>query len=113
VDFPQGDNELAPFRLERLQLPPLPLRGASARGAPVPGGARTHSSRIHIVDTKPDPRNPRLVKVIEGSEVHAKTGYAAPHTVHCGPDGIYLNALGAPTAGDPAGSSCSITRPSR
>ncbi|HET7468156.1 MAG TPA: selenium-binding protein SBP56-related protein, partial [Gemmatimonadales bacterium] len=66
----------------------------------VPG---THSSRIHILDTKPDPRQPRLVKVIEGSEVMAKTGYAAPLTVHCGPDGIYLNALGAPTGDGPGG----------
>src|SRR5690606_40161524 len=57
----------------------------------VPG---THSSRIHVVDTRPDPRSPRLVKVIEGEEVMEKTGYAAPHTVHCGPDGIYMNALG-------------------
>ena len=66
----------------------------------VPG---THSSRIHIVDTKPDPRQPALVKVIEGDEVMAKTGYAAPHTVHCGPDGIYMNALGAPDGDGPGG----------
>ena len=32
-----------------------------------------------------------------------KTGYAAPHTVHCGPDGIYLNALGAPDGNGPGG----------
>ncbi len=66
----------------------------------VPG---THSSRIHVVDTQPDPRNPRLVKVIEGEEVMRKTGYAAPHTVHCGPDGIYMNALGAPDGNGPGG----------
>src|SRR5690606_3081901 len=66
----------------------------------VPG---THSSRIHVVDTQPDPRNPRLVKVIEGEEVMRQTGYAAPHTVHCGPDGIYMNALGAPDGGGPGG----------
>jgi selenium-binding protein 1 len=33
----------------------------------------------------------------------AKTGYAAPHTVHCGPDGIYMNALGAPDGNGPGG----------
>jgi len=66
----------------------------------VPG---TGSSRIHIVDTRPDPRNPTLVKVIEGEEVMARTGYSAPHTVHCGPDGIYLNALGAPNGDGPGG----------
>ena len=63
----------------------------------------THSSRIHIIDTHPDPRSPKLVKVISGEEVAAKTGYAAPHTVHCGPDGIYLNALGAPDGNGPGG----------
>jgi methanethiol oxidase len=41
--------------------------------------------------------------VIEGEEVMAKTGYAAPHTVHCGPDGIYLNALGGPDGDGPGG----------
>jgi selenium-binding protein 1 len=35
--------------------------------------------------------------------VMRKTGYAAPHTVHCGPDGIYLNALGAPDGDGPGG----------
>src|SRR5690606_25667867 len=40
---------------------------------------------------------------IEGEEVMRKTGYAAPHTVHCGPDGIYVNALGAPDGNGPGG----------
>jgi selenium-binding protein 1 len=66
----------------------------------VPG---IHSSRISILDTRPDPRNPQLVKVIEPETVAAKTGYAAPHTVHCGPDGIYVNALGATDGGGPGG----------
>lgn len=66
----------------------------------VPG---INSSNIHILDTKPDPRNPKLVKTIPGSEVGAKTGYAAPHTVHCGPDGIYFSALGAPDGAGPGG----------
>ncbi len=65
----------------------------------VPG---TGSSRIHIVDTKADPRRPTLVKVIEPEELARKIGYAAPHTVHCGPDGIYVNALGS-TGGDGPG----------
>src|SRR6476620_2928014 len=57
----------------------------------VPG---IHSSRIHFLGTKPDPRQPRLVKTIEAETLAARTGYAAPHTVHCGPEGIYLSALG-------------------
>ncbi|HEY6361027.1 MAG TPA: selenium-binding protein SBP56-related protein [Vicinamibacterales bacterium] len=66
----------------------------------VPG---LRSSRIHIFDTKPDPGNPRLVKVIEPEEVAARTGYARLHTTHCGPDGIYINAIGAPDGDGPGG----------
>jgi selenium-binding protein 1 len=66
----------------------------------VPG---IHSSRIHVLDTKADPRKPEIVKVIEADELAEKTGYAAPHTVHCGPDGIYMNALGAPDGKGPGG----------
>ena len=52
------------------------------------------SSRIYIVDTQPDPRFPTLVKTIEPEEVFRKTGYSRPHTVHCGPEGIYVSTLG-------------------
>ena len=38
----------------------------------VPG---LRSSRIHILDTKPDPRRPHIVKVIEPEEMAEKTGY--------------------------------------
>jgi methanethiol oxidase len=61
------------------------------------------SSRIFIVDTKPDPRRPTLVRTIEPEEVAARTGYSRPHTVHCGPDAIYMNALGAPNGEGPGG----------
>jgi selenium-binding protein 1 len=57
----------------------------------VPG---LRSSRIYVFDTQPDPKKPRLVKTIEPDEIAAKTGYSRPHTVHCGPDGIYVTALG-------------------
>ena len=66
----------------------------------VPG---INSSRIHILDTKPDPRQPRIVKVIEPETLFQRTGYAAPHTVHCGPDGIFMTALGAPDGNGPGG----------
>jgi len=66
----------------------------------VPG---INSSRVHILDTKPDPTSPKLVKVLEPKEIAARTGYASPHTVHCGPDGIYLNALGRADTGDGPG----------
>jgi methanethiol oxidase len=103
LDFPQGGNELHHFGWNACSshlCAYAPHAHVERRYLVVPG---THSSRIHIVDTKPDPRNPTLAKVIEPDEVHAKTGYAAPHTVHCGPDGVYMNALGAPDGGGPGG----------
>jgi selenium-binding protein 1 len=57
----------------------------------VPG---IRSSRIHVLDTKPDPRAPKVVRVIEAEELATKAGYSRPHTVHCGPGGIFLSALG-------------------
>ena len=66
----------------------------------VPG---LRSSRIHIIDTKPDPRNPKIVRVIEPEEIAAKAGYSRPHTVHCGPEGIYVSALGNAEGKAPGG----------
>jgi selenium-binding protein 1 len=103
LDFPNGGNELHHFGWNACSshlCGYAPNPHVERRYLVVPG---THSSRIHVVDTKPDPRNPRLVKVIEGEEVMRKTGYAAPHTVHCGPDGIYMNALGNPEGDGPGG----------
>ena len=66
----------------------------------VPG---LRSSRIHILDVKADPRKPQIVKVIEAEEVAARSGYSRMHTVHCGPDGIYVNAIGSATGDGPGG----------
>ncbi len=52
------------------------------------------SSRIHVYDTRPDPRSPRLHKTIEAEELASKAGYSRPHTLHCGPDGVFLTCLG-------------------
>ena len=57
----------------------------------VPG---IRSSRIYIIDTKPHPTQARIVKTIEPDEVFKKTGYSRPHTIHCGPEGIYVSTLG-------------------
>ncbi len=80
--------------------PSAPHPHVERRYLVVPG---LRSSRIYIVDTKPDPRQPRIVKTIEPQEVFDKAGYSRPHTVHCGPDGIYLSALGAPDGDGPGG----------
>lgn len=69
----------------------------------VPG---LRSSRLYVLDTEPDPRSPRLVKTIEPGEVASNSGYSRPHTVHCGPEGLFISALGAASAdgtGAPAG----------
>jgi len=52
------------------------------------------SSNIHVYDTQPDPANPTLVKTITAEELSSKAGYSRPHTLHCGPDGIFLSCLG-------------------
>ena len=52
------------------------------------------SSRIYVVDTKPDPTKATIHKIIEPEEVFKKTGYSRPHTVHCGPEGMH-GQLGA------------------
>jgi selenium-binding protein 1 len=73
---------------------------AERRYLVVPG---LRSSRIYIIDTKPDPTKPTIVKTIEPDELAAKTGYSRPHTSHCGPDGIYMSALGAADGNAPGG----------
>ena len=66
----------------------------------VPG---LRSSRVYVMDTKPDPRNPTIVKVIEPEEIASRAGYSRPHTTHCGPDAIYMSALGSPSGDGPGG----------
>jgi methanethiol oxidase len=66
----------------------------------VPG---LRSSRIHILDTKPDPRQPQIVRVLEPEELAERAGYSRPHTIHCGPEGIYITALGNAQGEAPGG----------
>ena len=66
----------------------------------VPG---IRSSRTYVLDTKPDPRNPRVVRTIEAEELASKAGYSRPHTVHCGPGGIFMFALGGANGDDGPG----------
>ena len=66
----------------------------------VPG---LRSSNIHILDTKPDPKQPRLVRTITAAELAERANYSRPHTVHCGPEGIYISALGNAEGKAPGG----------
>ena len=103
VDMPNRGDELHHFGWNACSAslcPWAPHPHVERRYLVVPG---INSSRIHILDTKSNPRQPEMVKVIEPDTLARKTGYAAPHTVHCGPDGIYLSALGNPQGDGPGG----------
>ncbi|GAA4094289.1 selenium-binding family protein [Actinomadura miaoliensis] len=66
----------------------------------VPG---LRSSRVYVLDTKDDPKKPSIVKTIEPEELAERAGYSRPHTVHCGPEGLYLTALGGADGQDGPG----------
>ncbi|HET9488911.1 MAG TPA: selenium-binding family protein [Methylomirabilota bacterium] len=66
----------------------------------VPG---LRSSNIHVLDTQPDPRHPKVIRTIGARELAERAGYSRPHTVHCGPDGIYVTALGNAEGKGPGG----------
>jgi methanethiol oxidase len=103
LDFPDVGNELHHFGWNACSTalcPYAPHPHLERRYLVVPG---LRSSRLHIVDTKPDARKLKIVKTIEPEELFARTGYSRPHTVHCGPEGIYVSALGAPDGGGPGG----------
>jgi selenium-binding protein 1 len=103
VEMPNAGDELHHFGWNACSAslcPYAPHPHVERRYLLVPG---LRSSRIHVVDTKPDPRQPRIVKVIEPEELASRAGYSRPHTSHCGPEGIYFSALGAPDGDAPGG----------
>lgn len=96
LDMPNAGDELHHFGWNACSsalCPTAPHPHVERRYLLAPG---RRSSRIHVIDTKPDPRQPRLVKTIEPGEVTRTSGYSRPHTSHCGPDGNYMSALGNP-----------------
>jgi selenium-binding protein 1 len=103
LDFPYAGDELHHFGWNACSAalcPAMPHPHLERRYLLVPG---LRSSRMYVVDTQPDPRQPKLVKTIQPEELQTKSGYSRPHTVHCGPDAIYVNALGAPNGDGPGG----------
>src|SRR6516162_192391 len=103
VEMPSLGDELHHFGWNACSsclCPNAPHPHVERRYLVVPG---LRSSRIHILDTKPDPRHPKIVKVIEPEEIAEKTGYTRPHTVHGGPGGIYVAALGDQDGKAPGG----------
>ncbi len=103
LDMPNVGDELHHFGWNACSsalCPYAPHPHVERRYLLVPG---LRSSRIHVIDTKPDPRAPTLEKVIEPEELARRTGYSRPHTSHCGPDALYMNGLGTPDGGGPGG----------
>jgi methanethiol oxidase len=103
VEMPNAGDELHHFGWNACSAtlcPQAPHPHVERRYLLVPG---LRSSRIHVLDVKADPRQPEIVKVVEPEEVANRAGYSRPHTLHCGPDGIYVSALGAPDGDGPGG----------
>ena len=103
VEMPNAGDELHHFGWNACSsalCPYAPHPHVERRYLIVPG---LRSSRIHVIDTKDNPKQPKIIKVIEPKDVEERTGYSRPHTIHCGPDGIYLSALGSPSGDGPGG----------
>lgn len=103
VEMPNAGDELHHFGWNACSsslCPYAPHPHVERRYLVVPG---LRSSRIHIIDTKPDPRQPQIVKVIKPEEVFGRARYSRFHTIHCGPEGIYISALGSPQGDAPGG----------
>jgi selenium-binding protein 1 len=67
-----------------------------------------HPDALAVLDVDPvSETSGQVVGRVEmpnaGDELHERTGYSCPHTVHCGPEGIYVGALGAPDGNGPGG----------
>jgi methanethiol oxidase len=103
IEMPNIGDELHHFGWNACSsalCPWMPHPHVERRYLVVPG---LRSTRLYVLDTGEDPRDPRIVKTIEPDEIVAKTGYSRVHTVHCGPDGIYVNALGNGDGDAPGG----------
>ncbi|MFI5491648.1 selenium-binding family protein [Actinoplanes sp. NPDC051859] len=103
TDLPHVGDELHHFGWNACSsalCPTAPHPHVERRYLIVPG---LRSSRLYVFDTKDDPRNPVLVKEIPAEELADKAGYSRPHTIHCGPDGIYVSALGGSSTEGPGG----------
>jgi methanethiol oxidase len=94
VMMPNKGDELHHFGWNACSSALWPMSGhafAERRYLIIPG---MRSSQIHVIDTKPSPTQAKIHKVIEPQEIFHKTCYSRPHTIHCGPEGIYVSALG-------------------
>ena len=104
AELPTGGNELHHFGWNACSSALCheghAHHGLERRYLLVPG---LRSSRTYVLDTKPDPRQPQVVRTIEAEELAAKAGYSRPHTVHRGPGGIFMSNLGGANGADGPG----------
>ncbi len=103
VDMPNIGDELHHFGWNACSsalCPNTPHPHVERRYLIVPG---VRSSRLYILDTKENPYEPKIIKTIEADELANKSGYSSCHTVHCGPAGIYVSALGNAKGDAPGG----------
>ncbi|MFC5752452.1 selenium-binding protein SBP56-related protein [Actinomadura rugatobispora] len=103
TDLPYTGDELHHFGWNACSsalCPYAPHPHVERRYLIVPG---IRSSRVYIIDTKEQPASPQVVKVLEADELAEHAGYSRPHTVHCGPEGLYLTALGGADGQDGPG----------
>ena len=94
VVMPNKGDEFHHFGWNACSSALYPLSGHAfqeRRYLIIPG---IRSSRIYVIDTKGGPTHAKIHKIVEPEEVFRKTGYSRPHTVHCGPEGIYVSTLG-------------------
>src|SRR5439155_12739619 len=76
LDMPDAGDELHHFGWNACSsalCPYAPHPHVERRYLIVPG---LRSSRIYVIDTQPDPKNPKIVKVIEPEEVASRAGYS-------------------------------------
>jgi methanethiol oxidase len=102
ADMPVARRRAAPLRLERVQLAPVRLCAAphmERRYLVVPGIAH----RASRSSTRSRTRAAGAGQGHRRRDDRGRTGYTTPHTTHCGPDGIYVNALGGVDGDGPGG----------
>src|SRR5580700_8705268 len=60
-------------------------------------------SHIRLYHPHPDARHPPLLRQIRPHELAPQAGHSRPHTLHCGPDGIFVSCLGGGKGADGPG----------
>jgi selenium-binding protein 1 len=103
TDLPHTGDELHHFGWNACSsalCPYAPHPHIERRYLIVPG---LRSSRVYVIDVKDDPVKPSITKILEPDELAKRAGYSRPHTVHCGPEGLYVSALGGAGGDDGPG----------